>query len=73
MRSLRLKQPTRTVEASWNSAMASHFDQVLRDTYCFQRALHEYREQVRDDSSFEELTFEAQQAILHRAQEIKDS
>jgi len=49
----------------------SHFDVISGDTDCFERALREYRETTWDDSSFEELPFETQQTILHRAQEMK--
>jgi hypothetical protein len=67
---LKSKQPQRVAEGS--RALESHFDLVLSDTDCFERAICEYRETSWDDSSFEELSFEAQQRILRRAQEIKD-
>jgi hypothetical protein len=73
MRSLESKQPKRAVKDSWRTALESHFDQVLSDTHCLERALREYRERSWDDSSFEELSFEAQQTILRRAQEVETS
>ena len=73
MRSLRPKQPKPAVEVSWRSDVKPGFDTTLSDTDCFQQALREYRETSWDDSSFEELPFEAQQTILRRAQEIEGS
>lgn len=52
-------------------AAKSDFKMTLSDTECLQQALGEYREASRDESSFEELPFEAQHTILRRAQEIK--
>jgi hypothetical protein len=72
MRSLESKQPKHAVKGSSRSA-EFHFDQVLSDSDCFERALREYRETSWDDSSFEKLPFEAQQTILRRAEEIKGS
>lgn len=66
---LRAKQPQLATEGT--GVLESHFDLVLSDTECFERALYEYRETSWDDSTFEELSFEAQQKILRRAQEIK--
>jgi hypothetical protein len=43
----------------------------VSDTECLRQALREYRETSWDDSSFEELSFEAQLTILRRAQEIE--
>ena len=61
------------VEGSGHSAVESHLDLIFSDTDCFERALREYREASWDNSSFEELSFEAQQTILRRAQEIRGS
>ena len=73
MCSLQPKQPKPAVDGSWRSEVEPGFDTTLSDTDCFQRALREYRETSWDDSSFEELPFEAQQTILRRAREIKGS
>jgi hypothetical protein len=61
-----------SLAAMRNSGSAvEHFDLTLSDTQCFERALLEYRETSWDDSSFEQLPFEAQHTILSRAQDIK--
>ena len=66
---VRTKQPKRAVAVGVTAK--SHFDVILSDTDCFERALSEYREASWDESAFEELSFETQDAILRRAQEIK--
>jgi hypothetical protein len=64
------KQPKRVVERTCSST-ERHFEMTVSDTECLKQAIAEYRETSWDDSSFEELPFEAQHAILRRAQEIK--
>jgi hypothetical protein len=64
------KQLKRATKGSGPSPQ-SHFEVILSDTECLERALREYRETSWDDSSLEELPFEAQHAILRRAQEIE--
>jgi hypothetical protein len=71
MRPVEPKQPKRAVEGTSRLAAKSDFQMALSDTECLQQALGEYREANRDDSSFEELPFQAQHTILRRAQEIK--
>ena len=70
--SAKSEQTKRVVEGSRRSAVEFHFDMILSDTDCFERALREYHETSWDDSSFEELPFEVRQTILRRAQEIKE-
>jgi len=50
----------------------SGLNRALNDTECVEQALREYREEIWDDSLFEELPPEAQHTILRRAQEIKN-
>ena len=71
MRPIEPKQPKRAVEGNPRSAAQSDFKMAPSDTECVQQALREYHEASWDDSSFEELPFEAQHTILRRAQEIK--
>ena len=71
MRPAEPKQPKRTVEGDHRSAAESDFKMAPSDTECLSQALREYRETSWDDSSFDELPFEAQHTILRRAQEIK--
>jgi hypothetical protein len=66
------KQPKRAEEGNPRSAAESDFKMAPSDTECLQQALREYHETSWDDSSFEELPFESQHAILRRAQEIKN-
>jgi hypothetical protein len=71
MRPVESKQPKRAVEGNLGSPAESDFKMATSDTECLRQALREYREASWDDSSFEELPFEAQHTILRRAQEIK--
>ena len=71
MRPVKPKQPKRAVEGDSRSSAESDFNIAPSDTECLQQALREYREASWDDSSFEELPFEAQHTILRRAQEIR--
>ena len=65
------KQPKLALQRTPRSAAESDFKMAPSDTECLEQALREYREASWDDSSFEELPFEAQHIILRRAQEIK--
>ena len=65
------KQPKRALQGNPRSAAESDFKMAPSDTECLPQALREDHEASWDDSSFEELPFEAQHAILRRAQEIK--
>ena len=71
MRAVESTQPKDATQDKPRSAAESDFKMVPSDTECLQQALREYREASWDDSSFEELPFEAQQTILRRADEIK--
>ena len=65
------KQPQRALQRPPRSAAELDFKTAPSDTECLQQALREYHEASWDDSSFEELSFQAQHIILRRAQEIK--